>query len=195
MKTILKSITAVALFVATSTFALATQPKVHILENNSFILSINDIKSGVEVSIKDEYGYKLYKKSLKAEDGKFLQKFSFSNLPNGTYKLEIEDDIKVVNLAIEVKDNQIVRKTVANEKVFKPVVYKKGENVYVSKFSPEKEPLKVVIYNESNDVVHTETLEGKIELGRVYNFPKSGYYTIAVKSNDKTYEHTVSINK
>jgi hypothetical protein len=94
-----------------------------------------------------------------------------------------------------VEDNKIVSKKIADEKVFKPVVYKKGENVYVSKFSPEKEPLKVVIYNNNYDVVYKETLDGKIDLGRVYTFPKSGDYTIALKSNNKTYEHTVSINK
>jgi hypothetical protein len=53
----------------------------------------------------------------------------------------------------------------------------------------------VVIYNNNYDVVYKETLDGKIDLGRVYTFPKSGDYTIALKSNNKTYEHTVSINK
>ena len=75
------------------------------------------------------------------------------------------------------------------------VFYRKGENVYLSKFSPEKEPLKVVIYNSEYDVVYKETLMGKVDLGRVYSFPESGNYTNAVRSNNKTYEHTVSINK
>jgi hypothetical protein len=194
MKTTMKLISAIALLLS-ATFVSATQPNIQILADNSFVLSINDIKSEIKISIKDKYGYKLYKKSVNKEDGKFLQKFSFSNLPDGTYKLEIEDDLKVVLLAIDVEDNKIVSKKIADEKVFKPVVYKKGENVYVSKFSPEKEPLKVVIYNNNYDVVYKETLDGKIDLGRVYTFPKSGDYTIALKSNNKTYEHTVSINK
>ncbi len=194
MKTTMKLISAIALLLSV-TLVSATQPNIQILADNSFVLSINEIKSEIKISIKDKYGYKLYKKIVKAEDGKFLQKFSFSNLPDGTYKLEIEDDLKVVLLAIDVEDNKIVSKKIADEKVFKPVVYKKGENVYVSKFSPEKEPLKVVIYNKDYDVVHAETLEGKVDLGRVYSFPESGDYTIAVQSNNKTYEHTVSINK
>ena len=194
MKTTMKLIAAVA-FLLSATLVYATQPRLQVLANNSFVLSIDDIKSEVKICIKDKFGFKLFKKNLKAEDGKFLQKFSISNLPDGIYELEIEDDLKVVSLAIEVKGDGIVNKTVANKRVFKPVVFKKGENVYVSKFSPEKEPLKVVVYNENHDVVYKETLEGKADLGRVYNFPQSGDYTIAVKSNNKTYEHTVSINK
>jgi len=195
MKTIMKSIIAVVLFLATSTLALATQPKLQIVADNSFILSINDLASDIKISIKDKYGYKLYKKSIKAEEGKFFQKFSISTLPNGTYKLEIEDELKVVTLALTIENNKIVGQEVAGQKDFKPVVYKKGENVYVSKFSPEKEPLKVVIYNSEYDVVYKETLMGKVDLGRVYSFPKSGNYIIALKSDEKTYKHTVSINK
>ncbi len=194
MKTTIKLISAVAILLS-ATLVSATQPNIQILADNSFVLSINEIKSEIKISIKDKYGYKLYKKNVTTEDGKFLQKFSFSNLPDGTYKLEIEDDLKVVLLSIDVTDNKIVSKEIANEKVFKPVVYKKGENVYVSKFSPEKEPLKVVIYDNNYDVVYKETLDGKIDLARVYAFPKSGDYTIALESNNTTYEHTVSINK
>jgi hypothetical protein len=122
----MKLISAIALLLS-ATFVSATQPNIQILADNSFVLSINDIKSEIKISIKDKYGYKLYKKSVNKEDGKFLQKFSFSNLPDGTYKLEIEDDLKVVLLAIDVEDNKIVSKKIADEKVFKPVVYKKGE--------------------------------------------------------------------
>ena len=194
MKTTMKLITAIA-FLLSTTFVFATQPKLQVLADNSFVLSINEIKSEVKIRIKDKYGYKLYRKSLKAEDGKFLQKFSISNLPNGTYKLEIEDELKTITLDLNIEDNKIVNNEVTDKLVFKPVVYKKGENVYVSKFSPEKEPLKVVIYNGNFDVVHKETLVGKIDLGRVYTFPNSGNYTIALRSKNKTYEHTVSINK
>ncbi|NJO91053.1 MAG: DUF3244 domain-containing protein, partial [Chloroflexia bacterium] len=158
MKTTIKLISSIAILLS-ATLVSATQPNIQILADNSFVLSINEIKSEIKISIKDKYGYKLYKKNVTAEDGKFLQKFSFSNLPDGTYKLEIEDDLKVVLLAINVEDNKIVSKNVTDEKVFKPVVYKKGENVYISKFSPEKEPLKVVIYDNNYDVVYKETLD------------------------------------
>ena len=195
MKNIVKSIATVALFLAATTLASATQPKLQFISDNSFILSINDLSSDLKISIKDKYGYKLYKKSVKAEDGKFLQKFSINALPNGIYKLEIEDELKIVTLALNIENNKITSQEIVNQNTFKPVVYRKGENVYLSKFSPEKEPLKVVIYNSEYDVVYKETLMGKVDLGRVYSFPESGNYTIAVRSNNKTYEHTVSINK
>ena len=195
MKNIVKSIATVALFLAATTLASATQPKLQFISDNSFILSINDLSSDLKISIKDKYGYKLYKKSVKAEDGKFLQKFSINALPNGIYKLEIEDELKIVTLALNIENNKITSQEIVNQNTFKPVVYRKGENVYLSKFSPEKEPLKVVIYNCEYDVVYKETLMGKVDLGRVYSFPESGNYTIAVRSNNKTYEHTVSINK
>ena len=195
MKNIVKSIATVALFLAATTLASATQPKLQFISDNSFILSINDLSSDLKISIKDKYGYKLYKKSVKAEDGKFLQKFSINAMPNGIYKLEIEDELKIVTLALNIENNKITSQEIVNQNTFKPVVYRKGENVYLSKFSPEKEPLKVVIYNSEYDVVYKETLMGKVDLGRVYSFPESGNYTIAVRSNNKTYEHTVSINK
>lgn len=195
MKTLTKSILAVALFLAMTSLANATQPIIKVIGDNSFILSIDKFTSDLNISIKDKFGYKLYKKEVKSEDGKFMKKFSFESLPNGVYNLEIEDNLQIITLPVVVENNKIVRNEIAHEKVFKPVVYIKGENVYVSKFSPEKQPLQVTIYNSDYEVVFEEKLADKVDLGRVYSFPNSGNYTIALKSDDKTYKHTVSINK
>lgn len=195
MKAILKSILTVALFLAMTNLVLATQPTIHVVGDNTFILSINKVTADLKITFKDKYGYKFYKQNVKASDENFMKKFSVESLPAGVYTLEIEDPMQVINLSVKIEDNKIVREEIANEKVFKPVVYKKGENVYVSKFSPDKQPLEVTIYNSDNEIVYEEKLADKVDLGRVYTFSNSGNYTIALTSNDKTYKHTVSINK
>lgn len=195
MKTILKSILAVALFLSMTNLVLASQPTIHVVDDNTFVLSINKVTSDLKITFKDKYGYKFYKQNVKANEEKFMKKFSVESLPTGTYTLEIEDPMQVINLSVKIEDNKIVRNEITNEKTFKPVVYKKGENVYISKFSPDKQPLQVTIYNSDYEVVYEEKLADKIDLGRVYTFPNSGNYTIALTSNDRTYKHTVSINK
>lgn len=195
MKTTMKSILAVVLFFSVSNLVVAqtAQPTIHIVSDNAFILTVNKLSSDLQVKFNDKYGYKLYKENVGKEALTYQKKFSLQPLPDGPYNLEIEDDLQIVNLSLEVKDSKIVHNQVADAKTFKPVVYKKGANVYVSKFSPEQAPMRVIIYNDNFDVVHDETLTGKVDLGRVFSFEEAGEYTIAVKSDKKTFEHTVSI--
>ncbi len=197
MKTTMKSILAVVLLITVTNLVVAqtAQPTLHVVSDNAFILNVNKLTSDLKVKFTDKYGYKLYKENVDKDALTYQKKFSLQALPNGPYELELEDELQIVTLSLAVKDNKIVRDEIANAKTFKPVVYKKGEHVYVSKFSPEQEPMRVIIYNNNYDVVHDETLTGRVDLGRVYSFEKAGDYTIAVKSDKKTYEHTVSINK
>jgi uncharacterized protein YxeA len=197
MKTLMKSILAVVLLITVSTLAVAqtAQPTLHVVSDNAFVLTVNKLSSDLKVKFQDKYGYRLYKENVDKDALTYQKKFSLNKLPDGPYNLELEDELQIVTLSLAVKDMKIVRDEIANAKFFKPVVYKKGEHVYVSKFSPEQEPMRVIIYNNNYDVVHDETLTGKVDLGRVYTFEEAGDYTIAVKSDNKTFEHTVSINK
>ena len=194
MKIIIKSIIAVVVFFAATNFVNATQPVLNVIGDNTILLSIDKLSSDIKINLTDKYGYSLYSENVKAEKDQFRKRISVEALPNGIYKLEIEDNLQVVSLSIKIEDNKIVGNEIGNELNFKPVVYKKGENIYISQFTLEKEPLKVVIYNGEDEVVFEETLTGKVDLGRIYSFQKSGEYTLALESNNKTFKHTVSIN-
>jgi hypothetical protein len=197
MKTTMRSILSVVLFLTVTNLAMsqAAQPTLHVVSDNAFILTVDKLSSDLKIKFQDKYGYKLYKENVANDALNYQKKFSLQSLPDGAYKLELEDDMQIVTMNLEIKDSKITQDEVANAKVFKPVVYKKGENVYVSKFALNQEPMRVIIYNDNYDVVHDETLTGKVELGRVYTFEEAGKYTIALKSDKKTFEHTVSINK
>jgi len=190
----IKKVFALALMVLTVGYAYAFNSDLKFTDSKKVTVRLgNDLESAI-ISIKDLNGISFYSEKVKKSQKEYIRTFDLTALPNGTYVVEIEGDVKVVAYDIFVAEDKI-SSTIGDKKItFKPLVYVRNNRVFVTKFNPELAPLNITIFNSKDEVVYAETLEAKDMLGRIYDFSNSkGDYKIAMSNNEETYYQTVSV--
>jgi len=196
MKTMKKVMLSGMIVLLLSANAIAFEDSLKVNDTKSFNLVLNNVSSTTQITLKDARNTILFKESVnKGED--FKKTFNMELLPAGNYKVEIEDATRIKELTVDIGNDENVATVSLNKEVFKPVVTERGEKVYVSQFSPEKSPLYISIYNSRNELVHEETLEGKMDLGKKFNFSKAqkGEYRFYLESNGESFDQLVYIEK
>jgi len=160
-------------------------------------LKLTDVKEGNTLSIKDNYGVKLYEEVIKI-NGLYIKGFDLTALPNGSYHFELDADVHIKMIPFTVEANNISFDSEMSKTIFKPTVRVKGNLVFISKLALDNEPLKINVYYEkenSSDLVMTETIKGDKNIERVYKLTddlKSGDYRIVFHTNGR--EFTKFIN-
>jgi hypothetical protein len=158
------------------------------------VLKFNNLSENTNLVIKDMNGYSLYSENIEKSGEIFSKSYDLNMLPDGDYEIEVEGTEKFTSFPFSVVNNKIAFSMLEKSETYKPTFVESGNKVMVSKINPDKNPLYVFIYNSQNELVYEETLEGKLESGRIYNFSKvQGNYTIAIQSDDKSYSKTVAI--
>ena len=124
MKKILKlSLVCVVLFTAMSTYAIDGKEdfNLHVIRNNGKLITfaLNQVKKA-SLTIYDQDGTLLYSENASGEDG-ILRTFNLEDFPQGTYFLDIEDNVKKVRHEITITDSisTLSRKAISS-------VYKAG---------------------------------------------------------------------
>lgn len=197
MKTTIKKITmAILIAIMTSVNLMAFEDSLKVNSGNSVDLVINDINKRTKITFKDDRDNILFEQ-LVDESGKFAKSFKLELLADGEYKIEIEDETRTKILPLNISKNIVYVNGSENGEYFKPMVSTKGSLVYVNQFSPKSSPLHISIYNKNNELVHEETLSGKMDLGKIFDFSKSlnGEYRIYMESKGITYDHLVYVEK
>jgi hypothetical protein len=197
MKTKLKKVMLVAMIVLfTSLNAVAFEDSLKVNETKSFDLVLSEVSNSTTITLKDRRNNILYSQSIEKGES-FAKTFNLELLPEGDYTVEIENAIKVKAMNLVVGEETVMVSEASESEFYKPVVTGKGSIVYVTKFAPDNAPLYVAIYNMRNELVYEETLEGKIDLGKKYDFSKSydGAYRFHLESNGMAYNHLVSVEK
>lgn len=150
-------------------------------------VEFNDVKKGHTLTIKDEKGVQIYNREIEST-GTFSKIFDLSALENGNYIAELNKDFEIIFKTFNVKNGIVTFLTEKNQKVFKPVVRKKGDLILISKIAFDKQPLKVVLYYKDEEIVR-ETIKGEDYLKRVYKLSnsKKGDYKLVIHSNERMY--------
>ncbi|MDW5289488.1 hypothetical protein [Formosa sp. PL04] len=168
--------------------------------NMEITLTLDNVKAGQQLSIKDVNGLVLYNKTIE-EEGIFSNKFDLTALPNGKYFFEHEKDYQIKIIPFNVSFNE-VKFDKENEKIiFKPVVRVKGNHMYFSKLDLEKEDVRIKIYLEGNknssgyNLVHTEDFKNMEKIERIYSLSntRQGNYKVVVSANGREYVEYFSI--
>jgi len=193
MKKLILAMTAVMLLSAN---AFAFEDSLKVNTEKSFNLVLSDVSNSTQITLKDKHSNILFKQSINKGES-FAKTFNMELLAEGKYFVEIENETKIKVIALEVKQDEVVSNTSPANEIFKPVVNGKGAVVYVSQFSPEKAPLYIAIYNNRNELIHEETLSGKMDLGKRFNFSKSynGIYRFYLESEGMSYDELVYVEK
>ena len=197
MKTKMKKMILVMIaFMLASANAIAFEDSLKVNAEKSFDLVLSNVSHSTQITLKDKHSNILFEQSINKGEG-FSKTFNMELLAKGEYRVEIENDTKIKVLTLEVKDNEVVSNSTSSNEFFKPVVNGKGAYVYVTQFSPDQAPLYVAIYNNRNELIHEETLTGKMDLGKRFNFSNSynGEYRFYLESNGMSYDELVYIEK
>jgi hypothetical protein len=197
MKTAIKKmVLAVMVITLVSANAIAFEDSLKINEEKSFDLVISEVSKKTQITLKDKRNNVLYSQTIESGDS-FSKSFNLELLPEGEYVVEIEDEIKLKSLSLNVTEEGVVETSTAHKEHFKPVVSGKGQVVYVTQFSPDRDPLYIAIYDFQNELIHEEILNGEMNLGKKFDFSKSlaGPYRFFLESNGQTYDELVYVEK
>lgn len=151
-------------------------------------LTINNVKAGNLLTIKDYNGITLYKELINFS-GTYKKGFDLTALPNGKYFFEVNKELEIKTIPFTVKSNEVVFNKKAEVITFKPYVRQKGDLMLVSKLAPNLETLKIDIYSEvngSSQLIYSEKVEDTQAIERVYKLEK-GRYKIIFNSNNKVF--------
>jgi hypothetical protein len=195
MKNLFKK-SALVLLVLTANLASANvnfeNIKIFSENTKSLNLELNNNDGGLDVYIKDVYGVELYKEQFNGKQ--FSKKFDLTLLPDGNYFFEIEGQTKISLLPFKVSGLKVEVLEMKKELIHKPIVRIQNDLIFISKFSPDKELLKIAFYDADDNLLLEEKLSNNIMAGKVFNISKltSGEYRLIAKdSYNRTYVHKI----
>ena len=151
-------------------------------------LTIDNVKEGNLLSIKDQNGLTLYKELI-VESGTYRKGFDLTALPDGDYFFEVDKDIEIKTIPFTVKSNKVVFKKDEEVTVFKPFVREKDGFVYISQLAPNYASLKISIYgNYNNDyqLLYSDKFENLQTIEKAYKL-ETGSYKIVLNSDNNEY--------
>ncbi|RKR08573.1 putative secreted protein (Por secretion system target) [Flavobacterium sp. 90] len=122
MKKILKlSLVCAVLFTGMSTYAIDGNEdfNLHVIKTNGKVITfaLNQLKKA-SLAIYDKDGILIYSESASGKDG-ILRSFNLEEFPQGTYFLEVEDNVKKVRHEITITDDATVLSKKAVSSVYK----------------------------------------------------------------------------
>jgi hypothetical protein len=134
MKKMLKlSLVCAILFTGMSSYAIDGNEDfaLHVIKRNgrTVTFALNNVKKA-NLSIYDKEGVLIYTEYATGKDG-ILRTFNLEEFPEGTYILEIEDNVKTIKHEIVIIDNNSVLSTKAVSSVYKAGFSAKNTNVAV----------------------------------------------------------------
>ena len=182
----------IAMLAASLSFASEGTPFFRLVNNaKKTALTLNNVKAGNTLSIKDSYGAKLYEEVI-VVNGLYAKAFDLTALPNGAYNFELDGEVEIKTIPFTVETNTIKLNTGMAKVIFKPTIRVKGDLVFVSQLSLNNEPLKIDVYFEkgnSSELMLSETIKDTQKIERVYKLTglKGGDYKIVFNTSGKEF--------
>ncbi|MDD7887189.1 hypothetical protein [Flavivirga sp. 57AJ16] len=151
-------------------------------------LTINNVKEGDLLSIKNYKGIIIYKELIQSS-GIYNKGFDLTELPNGNYFFEVDKDLEVKTIPFVVENNKVTFDKDKETVIFKPHLRENKGIVYLTKLALNLEPLEVKIYGNNEGIyklMHSEKIEGVQVIEKIYKLTK-GSYKVVLNSNNKEY--------
>lgn len=193
IKIVKKCILIVTVFACMLTSANEKSTRIVNINAKSTSFTLNNVKEGDLLTIKDYEGVVLYEEVIKYS-GTYRKGFDLSALPNGDYFFEVEKDFEIKIIPFTINTKNVVFNKENEETKFKPFISQKNNLVFISKLTPELESVKIQIYsniNNERELLHSENIKGSQKVERVYKLEKGNYF-IVINSDNK--EFTKFIN-
>jgi hypothetical protein len=170
------------------------------VETENTTISINSVKQGQQLIIKDYNGIVLYKELIE-KSGVYTKGFDLTALPNGEYYFELDKDIEVQVIPFKVYMNKVEFLKEKETKFFKPIIRFKDDKVLLSRLSFDSKPLEVKIYYDDYssyidyELIHSEKFKDTKIIERVYllNKQKKGNYKVVIKTEGREFTESITI--
>ncbi|KGL62007.1 hypothetical protein [Polaribacter sp. Hel1_85] len=194
MRTTMKTILLVTLMFGTLiSYANENTNTTNTVDVKRVKVEYKNVKKGQAFIIKDENGIIIFKQKFQSS-GTYSKTFDLTNLEDGIYTTELEKDFEYIIKKIDVKNGFVTFLKEETKKVFKPVIRSKGDLLLISKIAFNNQPLKIDLYYKG-DIIHSEKLEGKNLVNRVYKLSETekGNYKVVINTDNRTYVKSFNI--
>lgn len=168
--------------------------RVSTISSKTFNFGLLNFDGKINVYIKDTEGEVLFNENYK---GSYYSKnFDFSDMPNGEYFVEIDGQTKITTIPFNVSNHSVNFKNEFKKDLFKPVVRRDGNDIYITKLALKNEALQIAIFDENNNLLHIEELKGEINLSRKFNIEmlEKGVYNFVLKTEGRTFKKQIKKN-
>ncbi len=181
----------VLLFIASNIFANNSKPSLEILNSERKVVTINiDNAKNTPVTIRifDEQGTNLLKEKF-AISNQYSKAYNFSELPQGTYEVEIENHTSIRNYIVTTSSTNLTVVEIEEKEIFKPVVKSEGDYVLFNMLNLNLEDVEIAINNELGEEVYHEKIENTSAIHKSYNLSKlpSGRYSVVIRTQAKAF--------
>lgn len=156
----------------------------------SFVL--NEVKS-VELSIYDTSDKLIHSEKINSE-GNINRVYNLAALPEGTYFLQAETEMKIAKYEITVVGQTATLSDLAINEVYKPLLINENGNISLSILNFDKSPINIVIYDEDNNEVYNSTFKGEQNVNKFFDITTfaSEKYTFVMAYDNKVFTKMVS---
>ena len=162
--------------------------------NYSFVIQLSDVKYDTKCLLLNQRGEILYKENIASTDI-FQRSLNLTELPDGNYKLRIEDNYKIVTTILTKSKGRVVTTNEDKNTTFKPQIMLKNKQLNVSLLALNNEKLEISIIDEEKNIISEKKLSGSVNLGQSFDLSQlsSGDYTIQLYTNGKIYNKPISL--
>jgi len=192
MKSIIKKITVIAFTLGAFTLH-ASDIEIVSRSKSTLTILFDDIKKGDQWFVRNSKGKEILKGQFKSENSDYFE-FDVQNFKLGNYTVEIDKDYHTVVLNFAVTDEGFTYDDSISKTVFKPLIEAEGKKLKVSKFSPEEEEVKIILYFEG-EVIYRERANYQNLLKRIINLSDEveGEYKVIVRTGYRVYKEKFSL--
>lgn len=200
-KIIRKGVVLIALLSTMVTNGNKTSNNTLVKEIDKTLITLDNVKIGQELFIKDVNGSVIHKESIEVT-GSFKKEFDLTGLPDGLYSFELNKDVEIKIIPFTVYSYCAVLLQEKESTIFKPVVRLKDNFIFIAKLSVNQEPMEIKLYyhpsnNESGmyELLYAENIENTTTIHRVYKLNKyeKGNYKVIFKSEGRTFIEEVKL--
>lgn len=162
--------------------------------NYSFVIQLSDVKYDTKCLLMNQRGEILYKENIVSTDI-FQRSLNLMELPDGNYKLRIEDNYKIVTTILTKSKGRVVTSNEDKNTTFKPQIMLKNKQLNVSLLALNNEKLEIAIIDKEQNIISEKKLSGSVNLGQSFDLSQlsSGDYTIQLYTNGKIYNKPISL--
>ena len=196
-KAIQKHLLLVAVLVTMVNYASNVSPLNEDENIKKTVLTLNNVKEGQQLLIKDVNQIILYKEKI-SNSGDYRKGFDLTALPDGDYYFELNKDVVIEVIPFVVNNNVVTFNKVKKIQIFKPFVSLKENTVLVSSLSLNAEPVELSIYFEiegTMELIYKESISNTVNIQKAYKLDatKEGSYRVLFKTKDRTFSNNINL--
>lgn len=146
------------------------------------------------IQLKDEHGTILIEEKV-AQQAEFGRMYNLENLPEGNYKLVVENDRKLTIQPVIIHRRFLTIDKSVQKEILKPAIIVKSDFIAINMLHFEKEAIFITVENQNGEVVFTDSFKSYGSLNKqlnIRNLPK-GNYSFIIQTN--AYEVTKDFTK